>query len=250
MCGRFTSLVPPEVLAEHFSAVLSDDPELQLFRADFNVAPSMAVLAVASTRAGGRRIGTLQWGLVPSWTQIPKGTGHVNARAETISEKPSFRDSFRRRRCLIPMSGYYEWRTVEAQEEHSEEDSSRTTPRKRAYYVSRKDGGPLAVAGLWSVWRPSADAMSSGLVERKTCCVVTTASAGEIAEIHDRMPVILDEAEWAIWLGEESPDESSEQRLLEVVGAKRSDSALEIVEVGTLVNSVRNNGPELIAPIH
>lgn len=249
MCGRFTSLVPPEALAEHFSAELAEDPELRNFRADFNVAPSMAVLAVASTRAGGRRIGTLRWGLVPSWSKDPKGTGHVNARAETISEKPSFRDSFRKRRCLIPMSGYYEWRTVGINGSNSEAGETAAPSRKRAYYVTRNDGGPLAVAGLWSIWKSSSDAKHTGELDRKTCCVVTTQAVGGIAAIHDRMPVILDSSEWATWLGEDSPADSSESHLLEMVNASRTDDGLRIVEVGTLVNSVRNNGPALIDPI-
>lgn len=240
MCGRFTSLTPPEALANLFEAEPTDDVRGEKFNANFNVAPSTMVLAVALSTSGQRKLGRLKWGLVPHWAQTPTGGGQINARSETIAVKPTFRDSFRRHRCIIPMSGYYEWRTVGVEE---------GSP-KRAVYVTRSDGNPLAVAGLWSVWS-SKTADGDRREQLRTCCIVTKQSDVYLSPVHDRMPVILDRGDWGQWLGERGAG-----NLDEVLGLLTSDSSvntnptdLTYIDVGPLVNSVRNNGPELIEPV-
>lgn len=225
MCGRFTSLTPPEELAAMFAAELST-PGAE-FRANYNVAPSTQILVVARGGDGERRLGRMTWGLVPSWTKERRGSGHVNARAETVAEKPSFRSSFRSKRCLIPMDGYYEWRTV----------ATEGTGPKRAVYVTRTDGRPLAVAGLWATWKaPETDEVL------RTCCVITTAANAALAGVHDRMPAVVEPEEWPDWLGESSNDE---RRALDVL-VPAGDDVLTMIDVGSDVNSVRNNGPHLI----
>lgn len=223
MCGRFTSLTPPEELAAMFAAELASPGEE--FRANYNVAPSTQILVVARGGNGERRLGRMTWGLVPSWTKERRGSGHINARAETVAEKPSFRSSFRSRRCLVPMDGYYEWRTVAAE------------GPKRAVYVTRTDGRPMAVAGLWSTWNvPGADDVL------RTCCVITTAANAALARVHDRMPAVVEPEDWSDWLGESQGDERS---ALDVLVPARED-VLMMIDVGSEVNSVRNNGPHLI----
>lgn len=249
MCGRFTSLTPPEELARIFDSEIAPEVRAESFRDNFNVAPSMRILAVASTRSHGRRIGRLRWGLVPSWSKEIGGTGHVNARSETIGDKPSFRDSFAHRRCIIPMSGYYEWRTVDS-ENVSAGSRSEESRVKRAVYVTRKNFQPLAVAGLWSVWsgRPSSSDVDSAPTKEvlKTCCVVTRAANPMLATVHDRMPVLLEERHWSAWLGE-TPALRGE--LLDILAGDSASADLMMVDVGPLVNSVRNNSPDLIRPI-
>lgn len=230
MCGRFTSLTPPEELAAMFVAELSTPGDE--FRANYNVAPSTQILVVARGGDGGRRIGRMTWGLVPSWTKERRGSGHINARAETVAEKPSFRSSFRTKRCLIPMDGYYEWRTVPT------EGTSLTGP-KRAVYVTRTDGRPMAVAGLWATWKvPESDEIL------RTCCVITTAANASLARVHDRMPAVVEPEEWPDWLGESS-DADVDERVLDVL-VPAAEDVLTMIDVGSEVNSVRNNGPHLI----
>lgn len=208
------------------------------FRPNFNVAPSMSILVVASGSDGYRKLGRMTWGLVPSWAKERRGSGHVNARSETIAEKPSFRPSIRHKRCLIPMDGYYEWRTV------GDSLQASTKQPKRAVYVTRADGKPLATAGLWSTWRPSPDEPAI-----RTCCVITTAANSSLATVHDRMPVVLEQQDWSVWLGDERQegDGGVEEALALLIPAE--DAVLTMINVGPLVNSVRNNGPELIAAI-
>lgn len=259
MCGRFTSLTPPEELAGYFAAEPTDDVRNETFSANYNVAPSTNVLAVALSASGERRIGRLKWGLIPHWAKETRGTGQINARSETVAEKPTFRDSFRKRRCIVPMSGYYEWRTVphEGRDSTDSNPSSSKVP-KRAVYVTREDDLPLAVAGLWSVWRGSDTRVTRSEAENemvadsagvlRSCCIITRAANELLAPVHDRMPFVLDPADWPLWLGEE---EGEAQEVL-LQGLMRSDAntvPLRYVDVGPLVNSVRNNGPDLIREI-
>lgn len=245
MCGRFTSLTPPEELAQLFAADIVDEVPDVTFQKNFNVAPSTRIFAVASTSAQGRRLGRLKWGLVPEWSKDGAGTGHINARSETVAQKPSFRDSFAKRRCIIPMSGYYEWRTVH-------EGEAPGGP-KRAVYVSRADGQPLAVAGLWSTWTdrrsvsvPSDDVTGETTAKSlKTCCVITREANAMLATVHDRMPVILEERYWSAWLGER---DHKGIPLEEILRSDGSGSDLSMIEVGSKVNNIRNNGSDLIAP--
>jgi len=178
MCGRFTLFEPDHVLTREFgvSAIPSLSPR-------YNIAPSQPVAAVRASPGGtGRELALLRWGLVPSWSKDPAiGNRLVNARAETAREKPSFRDAFRRRRCLIPASGFYEWKREER--------------GKRPYFVRRRDDRPFAFAGLWDRW---ASPDGGGVIE--TCAILTTGANAALAPIHDRMPVILPPWEYARWL--------------------------------------------------
>lgn len=248
VCGRFTSLTPPEELAALFDAVSVPSVEPldsggDVFEANFNVAPSLPIFVVARGSDGQRKLGRMTWGLVPSWAKERRGSGHVNARSETIAEKPSFRPSLGHQRCLIPMSGYYEWRTVN---DSLPTTSPAKTP-KRAVYVTRRDGQPMAVAGLWSAWRPTPDGTAM-----RTCCIITSAANPSLARIHDRMPVVLEPEDWAVWLGDDAGSKSDGagdiQMALDLL-IPAEDSVLTMIDVGSLVNSVRHNGPELISPV-
>jgi putative SOS response-associated peptidase YedK len=246
MCGRFTSLTPPGALAEMFECEVISEVETEEFNPNYNVAPSTRIFVIASSRTHGRRLGRMQWGLVPHWAKVPIGTGQINARSETLDQKPTFRDSYRKWRCIIPMTGYYEWRTI-----HSDEviGSGRDDPKKskQAVYVTRTDGQPFAVAGLWSIWTNPDSEMGERKDQRRTCCLVTRNANSLLASVHDRMPVILEKENWPLWLGEKTEDEGEGlQALLE----SDSDSMdLQFVDVGSLVNSVRNTGPELIVAV-
>ena len=233
MCGRFTSLTPPAELAQLFETETPSD-EVADFQPNHNVAPTTKVLAVAVDREGRRRLGRFQWGLVPSWAKDPSGSARlVNARSETVFEKPSFRHLVPSRRCIVPMDGFYEWRTVY--------DAPRPTKApKEPVYVTRRDGRPLAVAGLWSSWRSDVD--SPWL---HTCCVLTTEANELIAPVHDRMPVILDERDWSTWL-EPSISDRAELTALMISAPPAS---ITLRPVSTRVNSVRNNDPSLLDPV-
>ena len=208
---------------------------------NYNVAPSTAIQVVARSADGQRKLGRMTWGLIPTWAKERRGSGHINARAETISEKPSFRSSAAHKRCLIPMDGYYEWRTVLNQSTGVQPTSKEP---KRAVYVARADGRPMAVAGLWSTWRPGSDEPSL-----RTCCVITTAANPSLSLVHDRMPVVLEEEDWSVWLGDGDlgGDGAVPAALSLLMPAE--DEVLSMIDVGPLVNSVRNNSPDLIQAV-
>jgi putative SOS response-associated peptidase YedK len=177
VCGRFTLFEPDRVLAREFG-VSGFPPQSPRY----NIAPSQPVAAVRAIPAGsGRELVLLRWGLIPSWAKDP-GIGNrlINARAETAPEKPSFRNAFKRRRCLVPADGFYEWQRQER--------------RKQPHYVRMRDGRLFAFAGLWDRWEsPDGDVV-------ETCTILTTAGNAVLAPIHDRMPVILPPGEYARWL--------------------------------------------------
>lgn len=244
VCGRFTSLTPPDAVAEAFGAV-PPAPELFAdFRPDFNVPPTRPIMAVANDRTGVRRLGRFSWGLVPVWSTDTRRQGSlINARSETVLEKPSFRQLVPRRRCIVPMDGFYEWRTIDVPPA-----PKGGRPPKLPVYVTRRDGGLLAVAGLWTSWRdPSAGEAAPWL---HTCCVITTAANETMSPIHDRMPVILERESWNSWL--DVPHEGHGGTPLDEVVSLLVPAAhdvLDVVEVGTEVNSVRNNGSHLVEPV-
>ncbi len=224
VCGRFSSQTSAEELAAYFEAenTVAEDPGPR-----FNVAPTQDVLAVVGGE-GGRRLGTLRWGLVPSWAGDPSiGSRLINARAETVRTKPAFRSAFERRRCLIPADGFYEWQARPGQQ------------RKQPWYVRRRDGAPLAFAGLWEVWR---DAEGGRLA---TCVIVTTGANATVAPLHDRMPVVLEAGRWDTWLDRANVDAEALAGLL----VPAADDLLVAVPVSTAVNDVRNDGPELVEPV-
>lgn len=222
MCGRMIQQLSSEEMAALFGAEdLADFPGER-----FNVAPTQMVLIVSDE--GARRVVTSQrWGLIPPWADSPKvGAQLINARSETVAEKPSFRAAFKRQRCLVPVDGFYEWQKVgKARVPHA---------------IARRDGKPLALAGLWSSWRDPATGE-----DMRTFTIVTTQANATMRPIHDRMPVILSEDAWDTWLDPTFQDVPALQSLL----APAPDDLLRVYPVSRLVNDVRNNGPELLQPL-
>ena len=221
MCGRYLATTPPEEIRRIFATV-NDTPNWQ---PTWNMAPSQNGPVVRlHPETGARHLDLLRWGLLPHWARgDPKKVRQpINARAETAATLPTFRSAFARRRCIVPIDGFYEWQA---------------TPEggKQPYAIARADGGVMALAGLWEGWRgPDGETI-------RTYTVVTTTAADALGHLHERMPVILDEPDWAAWLGESPGDP---QALL-----RPSAAALRIWPVSARVNSVRNNGPELIEPM-
>ncbi len=176
MCGRFAQKDTPQRLAEYFHATGDID-----VRSSFNIAPSARIVTVTEDADETRHLKLMRWGLIPSWAKDPSiGNKLANARGETVAEKPSFISAFRSRRCLIPASGFYEWKTIAG--------------RKQPYFISYRSGEPLAMAGLWESWR------AEGGESVETCCIITTDANELMHPIHDRMPVLLDQGQWRTWL--------------------------------------------------
>ncbi|MER2092481.1 MAG: SOS response-associated peptidase, partial [Saccharopolyspora rectivirgula] len=219
MCGRYVVASEPVQLAERFAAVDRTDGAV---RVDYNVTPTKTVPIVVE-RGGQRTIRPVRWGLIPTWAkQADSGPPLINARAETLTSKPSFAESAARRRCLMPATGWYEWRP----------DDSRRQP----FLCTRSDGAELAMAAVFSAWLPPGERQP--LV---TCAVVTTEAFGELADVHPRMPLVLPASRWGEWL---------DQQRTEVTGLLEPDPAvyraLEIRPVSTEVNNMRNNHPGLL----
>ena len=223
MCGRFVQAQDPATYAEFFGAAPVEN--LEAAAPSYNVAPTNRVYAVAD-HEGERRLVRFRWGLIPFWAK-DKGIGsrHINARAESVATKPSFRDSFLARRCLIPADGFFEWQ--------------KRARGKLPHYIYRADAAPLALAGLWASWRdPDTE-------ERVVSCTIVTTEPNELlADIHNRMPVVLPADTWDQWLDREFKNADALQAML-----TPSVEALEAHPVSTLVNSVRNNLPDCIVPL-
>jgi putative SOS response-associated peptidase YedK len=221
MCGRFAITLPPDAMAQLFEAIPANDlPPVP----NYNVCPTDPVHAVMRDETG-RRLVPMRWGLLPAWYKTPNGGPLlINARSDTIAEKPAFRDAVRDRRCLIPASGFYEW------------TSDETDPKKRLpWFIYRADGAPMIFAGVWQVWERGGD-------RKVTCAIVTTEAAGPMATLHDRMPVILSPTDVALWLGEEGYGAA---RLMRAA----PDEILAFHRVDPAVNSNRAAGAQLIEPI-
>jgi putative SOS response-associated peptidase YedK len=222
MCGRFAQQRPASELAEIFSAEpLVDDPGPR-----YNVAPTDEALVIVQ-RDDRRGVTSYRWGLIPHWADSAKvGSRMFNARAETLAGAPAFRDAFQRKRCLVPVECFYEWR--------------REGTLRQPYTIGRADGAPLVLAGLWDGWRdPATDTV------RRSFTIVTSAPNEAMATIHNRMPVILPEADWDAWLDGRFADRGRLLLMLE----PREEPELAIRAVSPLVNNVRNDGPELVVPI-
>jgi putative SOS response-associated peptidase YedK len=221
MCGRFTLTVDPEAVQLQFS--LESVPAS--FSPRYNIAPTQNVLAL--TNEGSRAADMLRWGLIPSWAKDPKiGSRMINARSETLAEKPAFRSAFRRRRCVIFADGFYEWQA---------QDSG----PKKPMYIQLHDGQPFALAGLWEVWKP---ADSEDWL--RTCTIITTRPNDFMAPIHNRMPVILPPEVMDDWL---TPGEVDPVALMPLL--QPYDSApFSAYEVSRAVNSPRNDHPDVIQP--
>ncbi|WP_137724743.1 SOS response-associated peptidase [Prescottella subtropica] len=237
MCGRYATTADPASLAVELDAVNeAGDAERA---ANYNVAPTTSVLAVVARHDHddpespvARRIRRMRWGLVPSYTkELGKGAPLFNARSETVATKPSFRTSLRHKRCLVPMDGWYEWQT---------EPTPDGKAVKVPYYMSRGDGQRIFMAGVWAVWHdPTAPADPPLL----STTILTADSVDQLANVHDRMPLILPPDRWDAWL---DPDSLGHPDLIRP--SPEAVAAVEIRRVSPKVNSVRNNGPDLLAP--
>lgn len=221
MCGRFTLTESGQVLMEELG--LLSIPED--YRPRYNVAPGQLILA-ARDGDHGRKGAMLKWGLVPPWAKDPSiGNRMINARSESVAEKPSFRKAFDRRRCIIPADGFYEWR----------KDGKAKMPIR----FRLRGGRPFAFAGLWEAWRPP-----NGGETLFTCTILTTAANELVQPVHDRMPVILPKDAVDLWLDRDVPGEGVASLL-----APYPAEEMEAYEVSTRVNSVRNDDPECIQPV-
>ncbi len=225
VCGRYANSRRPDDLVEEFEVHRVDVREM--LQPDYNVAPTKSVPVVLDRFPDGdkegepeRRLTLVRWGLVPSWAPDTSGAARmINARLESVADRPAFRTAFQRRRCLIPADGWYEWAPADGR------------IGRQPHFITPADGSLLAFAGLYEV--------RDGAL---SCAIVTTAASPALASLHDRMPVVLDRPAWAEWL---DPATSDPRRLLEHECAAR----LEVRPVGPAVGNVENNGPQLIAPV-
>jgi putative SOS response-associated peptidase YedK len=247
MCGRYASSRQPEDLVEEFEIRSSELPHLE---PDWNVAPTKEVYAVVERPPSGepkseqeslpeRQLRVLTWGLVPFWAKDPAvGNRMINARMETVAEKPAYRRAFEKRRAILPADGYFEW--------YATEDTTKAgKPRKQPYFIRPTDGGVLAMAGLYEIWRDPTKDEDDPSRFRWTCTVLTTSAEDSLGHIHDRMPLMLTPDRYAEWLDPRQNDKDTLLGLLEPAAPGR----LEAFPVSTLVSNVRNNGPELVTPL-
>ncbi|MEO9325489.1 SOS response-associated peptidase [Nocardioides sp. C4-1] len=248
MCGRYASSRRPDDLAEEFDVVETRiEAELE---PDYNVAPTKDVYAVVervpSARDGEepvttdpqRQLRTLRWGLVPSWAKDPGiGSRMINARMETVAEKPAYRRAFAKRRCLLPADGYFEWY-------ETAEVTAKGKPRKQPFFIRPKDHGTLAMAGLYEVWRDPARDDDDPHRFRWTCTVITTEATDDVGRIHDRMPLMVEPDRWGSWLDPRTPTDDLLALLVPAAPGR-----LEAYPVSAAVGNVRNNGAWLVEPL-
>lgn len=226
MCGRYVVAYDPETLVSGFSVL-----RVPVFPKRWNVAPQSEVPVVYEARSGERIADLMRWGLVPSWAKDPSvGNRMNNARAEGVFDKPSFRQAVRRRRCLLPASGFYEWQPAVV--------GGKTV--KQPWFISSADGQPLAMAGLFEAWRASPD--SPWLL---TCCVLTCEANALMAPIHERMPVLVPRQDWAAWLSRSLHEPQALARYLSVPPAE----GLQAWPVSRAVSRSTSEGPELVEPL-
>ncbi|MEL6247817.1 MAG: SOS response-associated peptidase [Cyanobacteria bacterium J06648_16] len=226
MCGRYTQTKSGEVLAKTFNLVETPDVPPR-----YNIAPSQPILAVAASK-GTRQLRAFQWGLVPSWSKDPTiGNRMINARAETVAEKPSFRAAFKRRRCLIVADGFYEWKKIDGQK------------TKQPFYIHLQDHAPFGFAGLWEHWEGG----DGSYLE--TCTILTTAPNALMEPIHNRMPVIVHPDDYNTWLDPERGEFKQDRGLLESLLRPYEAERMEAYPVSTEVNSPRNESPDCLEPL-
>ncbi|KQU58640.1 hypothetical protein ASG66_16600 [Bacillus sp. Leaf406] len=220
MCGRFSLIESVHELQQQFEFDLSADLQPR-----FNIAPSQEVFSIISD-GKKRRGGTLRWGLIPHWAKEAKiGYKMINARAEGIEKKPSFREPFRKKRCLIIADGFYEWKKVD--------------DRKQPYRFIMKDGKPFAFAGLWETWK-------KGDAPLHTCTIITTTPNAVTEDVHDRMPVILKRRDYARWLDPSNQAVDELKSLLVPYPAEE----MELYAVSELVNSPKNDVADVLSPLN
>lgn len=227
MCGRFAQYANPEILAHHFrleTTAVDAQPR-------YNVAPTQPVLAVRLTEdQQHRECVNLRWGLVPFWSKGPDNRySMINARAETVASKPAYRAAFAQRRCLIPADAFYEWQAGK--------------DGKQPYAIRRKDRTPFAMAALFEHWQGD----DGSVID--SCTILVTDANTLLAPIHDRMPVILDPADYGTWLGTRRPDQETDKTLLQSLLKPADPSGWEADPISRAVNSPANDSPELLEPL-
>ena len=219
MCGRYASTTPPEAMRALFRYL-----EQPNFPARYNIAPTQPI-AIVRMAEGKRQFSLVRWGLIPAWVKDPRGFSLlINARGESVTEKPAFRNAMKYRRCLFPADGFYEWK--------------REGESKRPYFVRLKSGAPMAFAGLWESW------MGPNGEELETAAIVTTQASRSIAHIHDRMPVIVPLEAFDFWL-----DPKVDAHSAAAVLQPAPDAMIEAYEVGSAVNRTANDSAVLIEPL-
>lgn len=230
MCGRFTLRTPLGLLIQQFLFESDTVPDLPGLVPRYNVAPTQITPIVRRSEAGGRELVLARWGLVPAWAKDPRiGYSTINARADSVATKPAFRTAFKKRRCLVPVDGYYEWISE--------------GKKKLPILYQQPEHRPFALAGLWEWWRgPSegqADGGQSGAIE--TFTIVTTAANDLASRVHDRMPVILDPVDYDAWLDPQKTEEGELEYLLHPY-----EGELTATDVDPIVNNVKNDVPQCV----
>ena len=233
MCGRYALSSNAQDIALEFDA--AGKPEAFL-PADWNISPTKKIYFVQASDPDGknRSLEIGSWGLVPSWSKdTTRAANAINARVESVAEKPSFRSAFKSRRCLVPANGYYEWAT----------EAGNFKP-KQPFYISNQDQSFLSMAGLYEEWvNPNSGEILT------TVSIITRESTGDIAKIHHRMPVILPKERWSLWLSSTSLNKDQINSYLDLLELQKPDVGLMARPVSTAVNNARNHGPELITEI-
>lgn len=222
MCGRYEVHTPVEEIARRFEARLT--PAAAALQPRYNVAPTLAVPVVRESREG-RMLEAMTWGLLPSWAKDPAAAKPINVRAESVFDKPMFKNAIQRRRCLIPADGFYEWQAG--------------PQRKQPYHVGMADGALFAFAGIWEYWA------RTGYEPRITCAILVTQANELIARVHERMPVIVAREDYAKWLDSATADPASIASMLTPFPSE----LMRAHAVGTRVNSARNEGVDLLEPL-
>lgn len=236
MCGRFVSSSSPERIAAYFGA----EQHVDTLGENHNVAPTNDIYGVVGDADGSRELQSFHWGLIPVWAKERKiGNKMINARSETIAQKPAFKGVFKKHRCIIPMDGFYEW----APGVEGGPLTKAGKLAKRPHFIHRADGEPLAVAGIWSAWRDREAEPDEPWLH--SASVITTSANEFMSRIHDRMPVILPAAMWDMWLDPTNQHIDMLARLL----VPAPEGLLEMHEVSTDVNNVRNKGGHLTDPV-
>jgi putative SOS response-associated peptidase YedK len=232
MCGRFALTTPHSAVIEHFAAspvagLVDEGPR-------YNICPTQGILAVRQDEAGARALDRMRWGFVPRWAKsLSDGPLLINARAETIHEKPAFREACRARRCLIPADGFYEWRA-----ESGAESGAKSGKGKQPFYIhARGRNAPLAFAGVWQAWRDPATG-----AEIRTTAIVTCDANATLRPLHDRMPVVIAPESYGLWLGEEGAGAAALMR-------PAPEDLFVFHPVDRAVSAARNDSPDLMAPI-
>jgi len=225
MCGRYVSVSSTTILVDRFTI---DEVRIEEKEPVYNVAPTLEMPLVAVSR-GRRVLDQVRWGLVPSWAKdLSIGSKQINARAESVTTKPAYKRAFVKRRAIVPADGFYEWEKREG------------SKQKQPWFIRRRDGEPLAFAGLWEIWHDPK--IGDDAPRIRTFTIITTEANDLLEPIHERMPVVLPESEWDRWLDPEFQDVDALRQLL----VPAPSDQFEMWPVSTLVNKADNEGPELI----